>query len=171
MVATCWGSGVLVASVQTSVTLHFPFCASHTVEHFFCELPALLKLACADTRVFEMSLSISGVLILLLPVSLIVTSYGLVLATVVRLRSAEARHKAFTTCSSHVTVVGLFYGAAVFVYMVPGTYHSPPQDSAASLFYSLVTPMLNPLIYSLRNRDVRVAVTSVLSRAGFRPKR
>ncbi|XP_006877160.1 PREDICTED: olfactory receptor 2Z1-like [Chrysochloris asiatica] len=171
MVGTSWMSGVLVATVQTSITLHFPFCASRTVDHFFCELPALLKLSCENTSTYELTLSISGVLILLLPMSLIATSYSHVLAAVLRMRSAEARQKAFTTCSSHITVVGLFYGAAVFMYMVPGTYHSPQQDNVVSLFYSLVTPTLNPLIYSLRNREVRVALVKVLERAGFRSKR
>ncbi|XP_075393844.1 olfactory receptor 2Z1-like [Tenrec ecaudatus] len=171
MVCASWLSGLLVATVQTSITLHFPFCASRTVDHFFCELPALLKLSCEDTSAYELALSISGVLILLLPMSLIGTSYGHVLGAIIRMRSAEARHKAFTTCSSHITVVGLFYGAAVFMYMVPGTYHSPHQDNVVSLFYSLVTPTLNPLIYSLRNREVRVALVKVLGRAGFRPKR
>ncbi|XP_032268009.1 olfactory receptor 2Z1-like [Phoca vitulina] len=171
MEGTSWLSGVLVASIQTSITLHFPYCASHTVDHFFCELPALLKLSCADTSAYELSLSISRVLILLLPLSLITTSYSHVLRAVLRMYSADARHKAFTTCSSHITVVGLFYGAAMFTYMVPGTYHSPQQDNVVSLFYSLVTPTLNPLIYSLRNREVRMALVKVLGRTGFRSKR
>ncbi|XP_007943490.1 olfactory receptor 2Z1-like [Orycteropus afer afer] len=171
MVGISWLSGVLIATIQTSITLHFPFCASHTVDHFFCELPALLKLSCEDTSAYELTLSISGVLILLLPMSLITTSYGHVLGAVLRMHSAEARHKAFTTFSSHITVVGLFYGAAVFMYMVPGTYHSPQQDNMVSLFYSLVTPTLNPLIYSLRNREVRVALVKVFGKAGFRSKR
>ncbi|KAM6216829.1 olfactory receptor 2Z1-like [Rhynchocyon petersi] len=170
MVGTSWLSGVLVATIQTSITLHFPFCASRTVDHFFCELPALLKLSCEDTSAYELALSVSGVLILLLPMSLIAASYGHVLWAVLRMRSAEARRKAFTTCSSHITVVGLFYGAAVFMYMVPGTYHRTQQDNVVSLFYSLVTPTLNPLIYSLRNREVRLALAKVLSRAGFRQK-
>ena len=86
------------------------------------------------------------------------------------MRSQEARHKAFTTCSSHITAVGLFYGAAVFMYMVPGAYHSPHQDNMVSLFYSLITPTLNPLIYSLRNREVWMALVKVLRRAGRRAK-
>ncbi|XP_036138105.1 olfactory receptor 2Z1-like [Molossus molossus] len=169
MVGCSWMAGVLNASIQTSITLHFPYCASHMVDHF-CEVPALLKLSCADTSAYELALSISGVLILMLPLSLIATSYGHVLKAVLRMRSENARHKAFTTCSSHITVVGLFYGAAVFMYMVPGAYHSPQQDNVVSLFYSLVTPMLNPLIYSLRNREVQIALVKVISRAGLRPK-
>ncbi|CAD7685717.1 olfactory receptor 2Z1 [Canis lupus baileyi] len=170
MVGSSWLAGVLNASVQTSITLHFPYCASRIVDHFFCEVPALLKLSCADTSAYELALSTSGVLILVLPLFLIATSYGHVLGAVIRMHSEEARNKAFTTCSSHITVVGLFYGAAVFMYMVPGAYHSPHQDNVVSLFYSLVTPTLNPLIYSLRNREVRMALVKVLSRTGLRPK-
>ncbi|XP_004595888.2 olfactory receptor 2Z1-like [Ochotona princeps] len=171
MVGTSWLSGVLVASIQTSIALQFPYCASRTVDHFFCELPALLKLACADISAYELALSVSGVLILLLPLSLVAISYGLVWRAVVRMRSAEAWRKACSTCCSHITVVGLFYGAAVFMYMVPGAYHSPRQDNVVSLFYSLVTPTLNPLIYSLRNRDVRMALAKVLRKAGITSKR
>ncbi|XP_004482792.2 olfactory receptor 2Z1 [Dasypus novemcinctus] len=171
MVGASWMAGVLNASIQTSITLHFPYCATRIVDHFFCEVPALLKLSCADTSAYELALSTEGVLILLLPLSLVTTSYGHVLGAVVRMRSKEARHKAFTTCSSHITVVVLFYGAAVFIYMVPGTYHSPYQDNVVSLFYSLITPTLNPLIYSLRNREVQMALIKALSRAVIRPKR
>ncbi|XP_032108398.1 olfactory receptor 2Z1 [Sapajus apella] len=168
MVGASWVAGVLNASIQTSITMHFPYCASRTVEHFFCEVPALLKLSCADTSAYELALSTSGVLILMLPLSLIATSYRHVLQAVLSLHSEEARHKAVTTCSSHITAVGLFYGAAMFMYMVPGAYHSPQQDNVVSLFYSLVTPTLNPLIYSLRNREVRMALVKVISRAGLR---
>ncbi|XP_037680229.1 olfactory receptor 2Z1 [Choloepus didactylus] len=170
MVGASWLAGALNASIQTSITLHFPYCASRIVDHFFCEVPALLKLSCADTSAYELALSTSGVLILLLPLSLITTSYGHVLRAIVRMRSDEARHKAFTTCSSHITVVGLFYGAAVFMYMVPGAYHSPQQDNVVSLFYSLITPTLNPLIYSLRNQEVRMALVKALNKIEIRPK-
>ncbi|KAH0507248.1 Olfactory receptor 2Z1 [Microtus ochrogaster] len=147
MVGASWFSGALVASIQTSITMRFPYCASHTVDHFFCELPALLKLSCADTSTYELALSVSGVLILLLPLSLVFTSYGHVLGAVLHMRSAEARHKAFTTCSSHMAV-----------------------DNMVSLFYSLITPTLNPLIYSLRNREVRMAFVKAMGRANFRVK-
>ncbi|XP_004644976.1 olfactory receptor 2Z1 [Octodon degus] len=169
MVSSSWLAGVLNACIQTSITLHFPYCASRIVDHFFCEVPALLKLSCADTSAYELALSTSGVLILLLPLSLIAASYGHVLKAVLHMHSEEARNKAFATCSSHLTVVGLFYGAAVFMYMVPGAYHNPHQDNMVSLFYSLVTPTLNPLIYSLRNREVRMALAKVLSRAALKP--
>uniref|UniRef100_H0XY35 Olfactory receptor n=1 Tax=Otolemur garnettii TaxID=30611 RepID=H0XY35_OTOGA len=167
MVGFSWLAGVLNASIQTSVTLHFPYCTSRIVDHFFCEVPALLKLACADTSAYELALSTSGVLILLLPLCLITTSYGCVLQAIVSMRSEEARHKVFATCSSHISVVGLFYCSAVFMYMVPGAYHSPRLDNVVSLFYSLVTPTLNQLIYSVRNPEVHVAFIKALSRVGL----
>ncbi|XP_051028712.1 olfactory receptor 2Z1 [Acomys russatus] len=170
MVASSWLAGVLNASIQTFITLSFSYCASRVVDHFFCEVPALLKLSCSDTSIYELALSISGVLILMFPLLLIITSYGQVLRAVLHMHSQEARNKAFTTCSSHITVVGLFYGAAVFMYMVPGSYHSPHKDNMVSLFYSLVTPTLNPLIYSLRNREVRIALLKVIHRLGHRQK-
>ncbi|KFO23001.1 olfactory receptor 2Z1 [Fukomys damarensis] len=170
MVGSSWMVAVVNACVQTSITLHFPYCASHIVDHFFCEMPALLKLSCADTSAYELALTATGVLILVLPLSLIATSYGQVLKAVLHMRSVEARNKAFATCSSHITVVGLFYGAAVFMYMVPSAYHSPHQDNMVSLFYSLITPTLNPLIYSLRNRDVRMALVKVLGGVGVKPQ-
>ncbi|XP_007537310.3 olfactory receptor 2Z1 [Erinaceus europaeus] len=164
MVGCSWLGGLLNACIQTSVTLHYPYCASRLVDHFFCEVPALLKLSCQDTSPYQLALSTSGVLILVLPLSLVAASYSRVLRAVVAMRSREARRKAFATCSSHLTVVGFFYGAAVFIYMVPGAYHSPQQDNVVSLFYSLLTPTLNPLIYSLRNREVRLALVKVLVR-------
>ncbi|XP_027948928.1 LOW QUALITY PROTEIN: olfactory receptor 2Z1 [Eumetopias jubatus] len=169
MVGFSWLAGVLNASIQTSITLHFPYCASRVVDHF-CEVPALLKLFCADTSACELALSTLGVLILVLSLSLIAISYGHVLGAIIHMHSEEARNKAFTTCSSHITVVGLFYGVVVFMYVVPGAYHSPPQDNVVSLFYSLATLTLNPLIYSPRNWEVLMALAKVLSRAGLRPK-
>jgi olfactory receptor len=170
MMGFSWLAGVLNACIQTSITLHFPYCASRMVDHFFCEVPALLKLSCTDTYAYELALSVSGTLILVLPLSLIITSYGHVLGAVLHMHSEDAQKKAFTTCSSHLTIVGLFYGAAVFMYMVPGAYHSPYQDNVVALFYTLVTPTLNPLIYSLRNREVRMALVKMLSRSGLQPE-
>ncbi|XP_021044891.1 olfactory receptor 2Z1-like [Mus pahari] len=170
MVASSWIAGVFNAFIQTSITLTFSYCASRIVDHFFCEVPALLKLSCSDTSTYELALSVSGVLILMFPLLLIIASYGHVLRAVLHMHSQEARNKTFTTCSSHITVVGLFYGAAVFMYMIPGSYHSPHLDNMVSLFYSLVTPTLNPLIYSLRNREVRIALLNVIRRFGHKQK-
>ncbi|XP_036756345.2 olfactory receptor 2T33-like [Manis pentadactyla] len=153
-----WGSWFLGAAdglMQAAVTLSFPFCRTHEIDHFFCEAPALVRLACADTSVFEYTMYTCCVLMLLVPFSLILTSYSLILAAVLQMHSAEARRKAFSICSSHLAVVGLFYGAATFSYMRPKSNRSANHDKVVSAFYTIFTPMLNPLIYSLRNSEVK----------------
>ncbi|XP_069323618.1 olfactory receptor 2T33-like [Eulemur rufifrons] len=153
-----WSLGAADGLVQAVTTLSFPYCSAHEIDHFFCEAPALVRLACADTSVFEYVMYICCVLMLLVPFSLILTSYSLILAAVLRMRSTEALRKAFTTCSSHLAVVGLFYGAAIFIYMRPKSYRSAAHDKVVSAFYTVFTPMLNPLIYSLRNSEVKGAL-------------
>ncbi|XP_036779432.2 olfactory receptor 2T8-like [Manis pentadactyla] len=153
-----WGSWFLGAAdglMQAAVTLSFPFCRAHEIDHFFCEAPALVRLACADTSVFEYAMYTCCVLMLLIPFSLILTSYSLILAAVLQMRSAEVRRKSFGTCSSHLAVVGLFYGAAIFSYMRPKSNRSANHDKVVSAFYTIFTPMLNPLIYSLRSSEVK----------------
>ncbi|XP_037655094.1 olfactory receptor 2T8-like [Choloepus didactylus] len=153
-----WFLGAADGFMQAAATLSFPFCKSHEIDHFFCEPPTLLRLACADTSVFEYAMYICCVLMLLVPISLILTSYSLILAAVLQMRSTKARKKAFATCSSHLAVVGLFYGAAIFIYMRPKTYRSANHDKIVSAFYTIITPALNPLIYSLRNNEVKEAL-------------
>ncbi|XP_006903499.1 PREDICTED: olfactory receptor 56-like [Elephantulus edwardii] len=154
IVGGSWTFGILDGMIQMVAAMAFPYCGSRIVDHFFCEVPALLKLACADTSLFENLLFACCVFMLLLPFSIIVASYARILAAVVRMRSAQARKKAFATCSSHLTAVSLFYGAAMFIYLRPKRYRTPSHDKVVSVFYTVLTPMLNPLIYSLRNQDV-----------------
>ncbi|XP_004482433.4 olfactory receptor 2T33-like [Dasypus novemcinctus] len=158
MTAGSWFLGAADGLMQAAATLSFPYCSAHEINHFFCEAPMLVRLACADTSVFENFMYICCVLMLLVPFSLILTSYSLILAAVLHMRSTEARQKAFTTCSSHLAVVGLFYGAAIFIYMRPKSYRSANHDKIVSAFYTIVTPALNPLIYSLRNNEVKGAL-------------
>ncbi|CAO2642727.1 Olfactory receptor 2T2 [Lemmus lemmus] len=134
------------------------------IDHFFCEVPAVLKLACADTSLYETMIYVCCVLMLLLPFSVISASYLRILVAVLRMRSAEGRQKAFATCSSHMMVVSLFYGAAMITYMRPQAYHSSKQDKVVSAFYTMITPMLNPLIYSLRNKEVTGALRRLLGK-------
>uniref|UniRef100_UPI0040389F84 olfactory receptor 2T33-like n=1 Tax=Callospermophilus lateralis TaxID=76772 RepID=UPI0040389F84 len=153
-----WFLGVADGLMQAVVSLSFPFCSRREIDHFFCEAPTLGCLACADTSVFEDVMYFCCVLMLLVPFCLILTSYSLILAAVLHMRSPEARKKAFATCSSHVAVVGLFYRAAISIYMRPKSYRSAHHDKVVSAFYSILTPMLNPLIYSLRNSEVKGAL-------------
>ncbi|XP_006277617.2 olfactory receptor 2T1-like [Alligator mississippiensis] len=142
------------ALINTVYTMYLPYCGSKAIDHFFCESPALMKLSCSDTSLYETLVFVSGIVLLLIPSSIILASYTCILSTVLKMKSTKGQQKALATCSSHMTVVGLFYGAAIFMYMRPSAYHSPEQDKIVSLFYTIVTPVLNPLIYSLRNRDV-----------------
>ncbi|XP_062045998.1 olfactory receptor 2T11 [Lepus europaeus] len=170
LAAGAWLGGSLDGFLLTTITMNVPYCGSHTIDHFFCEIPAVLRLACADTSLYEPLMYICCVLMLLIPISIISTSYSLILVTVHRMRSAEGRKKAFTTCSSHLTVVSIFYGAAFYTYVLPQSFHTPEQDKVVSAFYTIITPMLNPLIYSLRNRDVMGAFKRMLTRCSSAQK-
>nr|XP_005539606.2 olfactory receptor 2T33 [Macaca fascicularis] len=158
MTMSCWLLGAADGLLQAAASLSFPYCGAHELDHFFCEAPVLVRVACADTSVFENAMYICCVLMLLVPLSLILSSYGLILAAVLHMRSTEARKKAFATCSSHVAVVGLFYGAAIFTYMRPKSHRSTNHDKVVSAFYTVFTPLLNPLIYSVRNSEVKGAL-------------
>ncbi|XP_049746200.1 olfactory receptor 2AG2-like [Elephas maximus indicus] len=164
MVVTIWILASLSSLGHTLYTMHFPFCMSREIRHLLCEIPPLLKLACADTSRYELMVYVTGVTFLLIPVSVIVASYILILFTVLHMSSNEGRQKALVTCSSHLTVVGMFYGTATFMYVLPSSFHSPKQDNIVSVFYTIVTPALNPLIYSLRNKEVIGALRRVLGK-------
>ncbi|ELW66852.1 Olfactory receptor 2V1 [Tupaia chinensis] len=159
-----WAFGITDGLIQMVVVMTFPYCGSREVDHFFCEVPALLKLACADTSLFDTLLFACCVFMLLLPFSIVVASYARILGAVLRMHSARARKKALATCSSHLAAVSLFYGAAMFIYLRPKRYRAPSHDKVVSVFYTVLTPMLNPLIYSLRNREVMGAVRKGLGR-------
>ncbi|XP_008067516.1 olfactory receptor 2T33-like [Carlito syrichta] len=158
MTVSSWFLGAVDGLMQSVATLNFPYCSAHDIDHFFCEAPMLVRLACTDTSVFENIMYICCVLMLFVPLSLILASYSLILAAVLHMRSVEARRKAFATCSSHLSVVGLFFGAAIFTYMRPKSYRSASHDKVVSAFYTIFTPGLNPLIYSLRNSEVKGAL-------------
>ncbi|XP_049634008.1 olfactory receptor 56-like [Suncus etruscus] len=159
-----WAFGVVDGMVQMVVVMTFPYCGLRDVDHFFCESLSLLKLVCIDTSIFENVIFACCVLMLFIPFSIIVTSYIGILKAVLRMRSAQAGKKALATCSSHLTAVFLFYGAAMYIYLRPRRYHAPRPDKVVSLFYTVLTPMLNPLIYSLRNREVMGALRKGLER-------
>ncbi|XP_031240403.1 olfactory receptor 2D3 [Mastomys coucha] len=167
LVLGSWASGLLVSLVDTVVAFHLPYRGQNIVSHYFCELPALLKLASADTYSTEMAIFAMGVVILLAPVSLILTSYWNIISTVIQMQSGEGRLKVFSTCGSHLVVVVLFYGSAIFNYMQPNTKARKKQDKIMSVFYTVVTPMLNPIIYSLRNKDVKSAFRRLAARVAF----
>ncbi|XP_036605725.1 olfactory receptor 2D2-like [Trichosurus vulpecula] len=156
----CWASGILVTLVDTTFTLKLPYQGDNRIAHFFCEPPAILALASADTHSSQMAILIMGVVILLAPVSLILASYGSIIVTVVRMKTTLGRLKAFSTCGSHLLVVIIFYGSAIINYMTPKS--SKEQGKLMSVFYTVINPMLNPLIYSLRNKDVKRALKNIV---------
>ncbi|XP_058419426.1 olfactory receptor 2V1-like [Diceros bicornis minor] len=166
MVATSWLGGSLNATIQTTLTLQFLYGGSQKIAHFFCEVPSLLRLACANTVAYEQMLFVMGVVVLLVPIAFITTSYALILAAALQMHAVEGRRKALATCSSHLTVVNLFYGPLVYTYMLPSSYHSPGQDDVVSIFYTVLTPVLNPVIYSLRKKEVTGAMKKVIGKCG-----
>ncbi|XP_015272726.1 PREDICTED: olfactory receptor-like protein OLF3 [Gekko japonicus] len=164
LAGTCWVSGFLNAVVLTTVTFFLPYCGPNQINHFFCEAPAVLQLACADTESTEAVIYAAGVIILMIPFALILASYLRILASVLHTRSATSRRRAFSTCGSHLAVVSLYYGTISFMYMRPRSSHSPEHDKKVSVLYAVVTPMLNPMIYSLRNKEVKGAMLKVLGK-------
>ncbi|XP_006878013.1 PREDICTED: olfactory receptor 2AJ1-like [Chrysochloris asiatica] len=162
LVVGSWLGALFNALIHVIYTLTLPYCTSRKINHFFCEIPAMLKLVCEDTSQYETGLFVSGIIFLLPPISAIIASYGRILCTVLRIGSSMGLRKTLATCSSHMSVVSLFYGAAMMKYLLPKSYHSSKQDVVVSVFYTILTPALNPLIYSLRNKDVARAFKKVL---------
>ncbi|XP_037706019.1 olfactory receptor 12-like [Choloepus didactylus] len=150
--------GCLNSIVQTSLTFHLPFCSSHHINHFFCDVPPLLQLACTDTSLNQLVMFGFCGLIIVGTTLVVLVSYGYITVTILRMSSTAGQWKVFSTCGSHMTAVSLFYGTVFVMYAQPGAVESMEQGKVVSIFYTLVIPMLNPLIYSLRNKDVKDAL-------------
>ncbi|XP_012030207.2 olfactory receptor 9K2 [Ovis aries] len=162
LVAGSYFFGCISSILQTSMTFTLSFCASRTIDHFYCDTRPLQRLSCSDLLILRMvSFTLSG-LITLPTIIVIVISYLYIVSTVLKIPSTEGRKKAVSTCSSHLGVVSVLYGAVFFMYLTPDTY--PELSKVASLCYTLLTPMLNPLIYSLRNKDVKEALYKLLEK-------
>nr|XP_021497057.1 LOW QUALITY PROTEIN: olfactory receptor 10-like [Meriones unguiculatus] len=162
-----WVGGFMNSLIQTSLMMVMPLCGRQ-LNHFFCELPVLLKLACEDTGGTETKMFVARVVILIFPVTLILGSYANIAQAVLKTKSMAGCKKALGTCGSHlvvVLVVSMFYGAAIYTYLQPKGSYSESKGKFVALFYTIVTPMLNPLIYTLRNKDVKGALWKVLGRA------
>ncbi|XP_025215926.1 olfactory receptor 13C7-like [Theropithecus gelada] len=169
MAVGSWKAGITNSVVQTSLAMRLPFCGDNVINHFTCEILAVLKLACADISINVISMVVANMIFLALPVLFIFVSYVFIIATILRIPSAEGRRKAFSTCSAHLSVVIVFYGTILFMYGKPkskdplGADKQDLADKLISLFYGVVTPMLNPIIYSLRNKDVKAAVRNLMA--------
>ncbi|XP_044300727.1 olfactory receptor 10A4-like [Varanus komodoensis] len=160
----CWLLGVLVVLVPATLIFTLPFCGPNKINHFFCDLPPLLRLACANTFKMEIIIFTVTVLFILLPFLLILISYICILQNVLKMSFATSRSKAFSTCSSHILVVMFFYGSAVLTYLRPQSAYSVETDKVLSFFYTAICPVMNPLIYSLRNKDVKDSLKKLMGR-------
>lgn len=166
LAALSWVLGFFNSLTETILAIQLPFCGKNVINHFSCEILALVKLACTDISLNEIAIMLGNVIFLFTPLLLIFISYIFILSTVLRINSAEGRKKAFSTCSAHLTVVTVFYGTILFMYMKPKSKDSA-FNKLIALFYGVVTPMLNPIIYSLRNKEVQGALRKLVSRHWF----
>ncbi|XP_039356660.1 putative olfactory receptor 2B8 [Mauremys reevesii] len=164
LAATAWLCSFGNSMLQTILILRVPRCGRNQIDNLFCELPALLKLACVDTSANEAEVLASSVIFLLVPLGFILMSYSYIGAAVLKIRSVKGRLKAFNTCASHLAVVSIFYGTGISTYLQPPSRYSQHQGKIIGLFYTMVAPMLNPLIYTLRNKEVHRALQRALRR-------
>ncbi|XP_052052014.1 olfactory receptor 10-like [Apodemus sylvaticus] len=158
-----WVGGLVNSLIQTSLIMSIPLCGHH-LNHFFCEMLVLLKLACEDTGGTETNLFVAGAIILVCPVAIILGTYAHIAHAVLKIKSRVGHRKALGTCGSHLTVVFLFYGSAMYTYLQPVHMYFGSEGKFAALFYTIITPMLNPLIYTLRNKNVKGALYKVLGK-------
>ncbi|XP_066486799.1 putative olfactory receptor 2W6 [Tiliqua scincoides] len=166
LAAISWACGFLLPVLFIHCLLNLPFCGHNYINHFFCNLHMLSGLVCGDIHQLEAVIFVGGVVFLLGPLCVILISYGLIIISVVRMSSGGGRSKAFSTCASHLTVVTMFYGSIMALYMRPRSGKDFSHDKYVSIFHAVITPLLNPLIYTLRNKDIHAAVAKVFHRGG-----
>ena len=156
--------GSIHSCAHTTYAFCIPYCKSRAINHFFCDVPAMLTLACMDTWIYEYTVFMSTIFFLLLPFIGIACSYGRVLFAVYHMHSTRGRKKAYSTCSTHLTVVTFYYMPLAYTYLRPRSFCTPTEDKALAVFYTILTPMLNPVIYSLRNKEVIGALRRLIHR-------
>ncbi|XP_032751307.1 olfactory receptor 5B3-like [Rattus rattus] len=154
--------GFLNSSINTWNTFSLSFCGSNVVHHFFCDIPAVMILSCSDTHLSKLVLIYVGSFSIFFSLLVISVSYIFIFITIFKLHSSAGYGKAVSTCASHFTAVSIFYGTVIFMYLLPSSSHSMDTDQIASVFYTMIIPMLNPLVYSLRNKEVKSAFTKVI---------
>ncbi|XP_052031429.1 olfactory receptor 502-like [Apodemus sylvaticus] len=159
--------GFLNASLITGYVFSFVFCGPNTVNHFYCDLAPLMALSCSDVSVSGVVISLSAGSVTITTLFVIAISYFYIFITILKIHSTEGRQKAFSTCTSHLTAVTLYYGTVIFIYVMPKSRYSTVQNKVMSMFYMVVVPMLNPLIYSLRNNEIKGALKRQLSKIPF----
>ncbi|XP_008834035.2 olfactory receptor 10AG1-like [Nannospalax galili] len=158
LVAVCWVTVIPIVTGQTYQIFSLPFCGSNKINHFFCDIPPILRLACGDTFVNNLAIFLASAVFTMVPFLLITVSYGKIIFSILKLSSTGGRSKAFSTCSSHLIVVVLFYGTCAITYIQPNTNTSDRIGKVLSLFYTVLIPLWNPIIYTLRNKEISAAL-------------
>ncbi|KAG8449926.1 hypothetical protein GDO86_016559 [Hymenochirus boettgeri] len=164
MAAGSWIVSFISSGVHVNLTFQLPFCRSYHVDHYFCEIPPLLRLSCQDPWINEVALYISAGIIAMCSFFMILISYIYIISTILSIHSTEGRRKAFSTCTSHITVISIYYSTVLFMYMHPPSNYFPKIDKIMPIIYTVVIPMLNPIIYSIRNKDVKITIKSKLNK-------
>ncbi|XP_066485547.1 olfactory receptor 6B1-like [Tiliqua scincoides] len=164
MAAGCWITGFLAMSVMIYLMTTLTFCGNNEIQHFFCDFTPVGQIACSGRQKYELTGFIFSVIFILPPFLLTLTSYMLIIRNILKIPSATGRQKAFSTCSSHLMVVTIYYGTLVIVYVLPNTEEMRKLNKVFSVFYTILTPLVNPLIYSLRNREIKEAIRKSLGR-------
>ncbi|XP_053331243.1 olfactory receptor 1019-like [Spea bombifrons] len=161
--SSCWSFCFINSTVHVALTFQLPFCWSHLVNHFFCEMPPFFRLSCRDTWLNEVAMYTSAVIIVLCSLLLTLSSYVHIITTILAIRSSRKRHKAFSTCTSHLIVITVFYSTIMFTYLQPHSTYSPETNKKVSVLYAAVIPMFNPIVYSVRNQGVKETLKRLLT--------
>ncbi|KAM4850540.1 olfactory receptor 5B2-like [Urocitellus parryii] len=162
LVIGCHVCGLLNASIHIGEIFSLSFCKSNMIHHFFCDIPAMMALSCSDRQVNELVLVYVASFNAFFALLIVLVSYLFIFITILKMRSATGYQKALSTCASHLTAVSIFYGTIIFMYLQPSSSHSMDTDKVASVFYTMVIPMLNPVVYSLRNKEVKSAFKKIV---------
>ncbi|XP_008692456.2 olfactory receptor 5T1-like [Ursus maritimus] len=170
LIVSCYVAGILHGTLHTVATFSLSFCASNEIRHVFCDIPPLLAISCSDTHANQLLLFYFVGAIEIVTILIVLISYGFILLAILRMHSAEGRRKVFSTCGSHLTGVTIYHGTILFIYMRPSSSYALDHDMIVSIFYTIVIPMLNPIIYSLRNKDVKEAMKKLFVRNWFLSK-
>ncbi|KAM5140376.1 olfactory receptor 5V1-like [Mantella aurantiaca] len=164
LIFVSWASGAVNSFIHTALTFTLSFCGANAIDHFFCDIPPLLDLACSPTETNEIVLLVACGCVIVSAFLLTIASYGLIVSAILHIKSSSGRKKAFSTCASHLIVVTMFYGSAIFMYFRPKSSYSMGRDRLIAALYAFIAPLLNPFIYSLRNNDVKAAAKKTLCR-------
>ncbi|XP_067392512.1 olfactory receptor 13A1-like [Emydura macquarii macquarii] len=167
LIAGIWTVGLVNSAVHTGLVLQLSFCGSNVINHFFCELPPVLKLSCSDTSLNEIMTFLADTFFGMGGCAITVMSYYFILRTILKIHSTEGKKKAFSTCSSHLIVVSLYFSTVIYTYLQPSSAYSLDREKVTTVLYSVITPFLNPIIYSLRNKEVKEALRKLISRLGI----